>query len=309
MIEWLLNLRYNKFVTTNAGGLITMCKYTTIFAIVDDFCKVYKDFVSHKLLETGKPRHRAGKLSLSEAISIMVFYHFSEFKHFKVYYRHFVENGKWFKNPPCYDRFIQIIPSLFLPIMIMMHYLSGKKTGIYYVDSTHFSVCKNIRIMRHKTFKGLAERGHSSIDWFYGFKLHMIINDNSEIIAIKITKGNVDDRKAFEEMATKRDLKGKCYADKGYISKDLFTRLYHKGLTLITGIKRNMKSHLMPILDKILLKKRFIIETIFGYIKEQFNIRPNKHRSPINFFISLLTALIAYQIKPNKLSIAQVNYF
>ena len=98
----------------------------------------------------------------------------------------------------------------------MMHYISGKKTGIYYVDSTHFSVCKNIRIMGHKTFKGLAERGHSSIDWFYGFKLHMIINDKSEIAAIKITKGNVDDRKAFEEMAIKGDLKGKCYADKGY---------------------------------------------------------------------------------------------
>ena len=63
----------------------------------------------------------------------------------------------------------------------MMHYLSGKKTGIYYTDSTHFAVCKNIRITSHKTFNGLAARGHSSIDWFYGFKLHMIINDKSEI--------------------------------------------------------------------------------------------------------------------------------
>lgn len=277
-----------------------MCKYTTIFAIVDDFCKVYEDFISHKLLETGKRRSRAGKLSLSEAISIMIFYHFSEFKHFKVYYNYFVLNDKWFKNPPCYDRFIQIIPSLFIPIIIIMHYLSGKKTGIYYVDSTHFSVCRNIRIMQHKTFKGLAERGHSSIDWFYGFKLHMIINDKGEIIAIKITQGNIDDRKAFEEMAICKNLKGKCYADKGYLSKDLFTRLYQKGLTLITGIKRNMKNYLMPILDKIFHRKRFIIETIFGYIKEQFNIRPNKHRSTTNFFASLFAAFIAYQIKPTK---------
>lgn len=119
----------------------------------------------------------------------------------------------------------------------------------------------------------------------------------SQIIAIKITKGNKDDRKAFEAMVTKANLKGKCYADKGYISKGLFARLYAKGLMLITGIKRNMKNYLIPILDKLLHKKRFIIETIFGYIKEQFNIRPNKHRSLVNFFASLFAALIAYQIK------------
>lgn len=100
----------------------------------------------------------------------------------------------------------------------MTHYLSGRKTGIYYVDATHFSVCKNIRIGSHKTFAGLAARGHRSIDWFYGFKLHMMINDKSEIVAIKITKGNTDDRKAFEEMVIRKGLKGKVYADKGYTS-------------------------------------------------------------------------------------------
>ena len=163
---------------------------------------------------------------------------------------------------------------------------------------------KNIRISNHKTFASLAERGHSSIDWFYGFKLHIVINDKSEIIAVKITKGNRDDRKAFEDMAIKKDLHGKVYADKGYISKNLFAKLYRKGLTLITGIKRNMKNYLMPILDKILLRKRFIIETIFGYIKENFNLRPNKQRSPTNFFASLFSALIAFQLLPNKPSIS-----
>ena len=281
-----------------------MCKYTTIFVIVDDFCKMYNDWINHKLLSSGKQRNRKGKLNLSEAISIIIFYHFSQFKNFKIYYQYFILKGNLFTNPPCYHRFIQIIPSLFLPLVIMMHYLSGKKTGIYYTDSTHFAVCKNIRITSHKTFNGLAARGHSSIDWFYGFKLHMIINDKSEIIAIKITSGNTDDRVAFEEMIINKGLKGKCYADKGYISKALFVRLYSKGLTLITGIKRNMKNYLIPILDKLFLRKRFIIETIFGYIKEQFNIRPNKHRSPTNFFAFLFAALIAYQIKPSKPQIA-----
>ncbi len=123
-----------------------MCKYTTIFTIVDDFCKTYEDWIKHKLISSGKHRMRSGKLSLSESVSIMIFYHFSPFKNFKAYYQHFVENGNLFKNPPCYERFIQIIPSLFMPIIIMMHYLSGRKTGFYYADSTHFAVCKNIRI-------------------------------------------------------------------------------------------------------------------------------------------------------------------
>ena len=214
--------------------------------------------------------------------------------------QHLTITRNLFSNPPSYERFIATIPQLFLPLMFIMHYLSGKKSGIYYVDSTHFAVCKNIRISSNKTFAGLAKRGHSSIDWFYGFKLHMIINDQSQIIAIKITEGNKDDRIAFEEMIARANIKGKCYADKGYISKSLFSRLYSKGLILITGIKRNMKNYLMPMLDKLFLQKRFIIETIFGYIKEHFNIRPNKHRSPTNFFASLFAALIAYQIKPSK---------
>ena len=83
-----------------------MCKYTTIFTIIDDFCKTYEDWISHKLLTSGKQRHRKGKLTLSEAISVMIFYHFSQFKHFKIFYQHFIMNGRLFKNPPCYERFI-----------------------------------------------------------------------------------------------------------------------------------------------------------------------------------------------------------
>lgn len=88
----------------------------------------------------------------------MIFYNFSPYKNLKLYYKSVITAGSLFKNPPCYDRFIQIIPSLFIPLIVMMHYLSGNKTGIYYVDSTYFAVCKNIRISGYKTFAGLAER-------------------------------------------------------------------------------------------------------------------------------------------------------
>lgn len=277
-----------------------MCKHTTIFAIVDDFCKVYKEWISHKLIKTEKQRDRSGKLELSESLSIMIFYHFSCYRNFKRYYQQCIIGSNMFKDVPCYERFIQIIPSLFLPLAFMMHYISGRKSGIYFADSTYFAVCKNTRISSHKTFDGYARLGRSSVGWFYGFKLHLIINDKAEIVALKITKGNKDDRAAFEQMAIKCDLKGKCFADKGYISKSLFTKLYTRGLQLITGVRKDMKNHLMPILDKLFLRKRSIIETVFGYIKEQFNIRPSMHRSPVNFFVSLLAAFIAYQIKPSK---------
>lgn len=279
-----------------------MCKYTTIFVIVDDFCKVYKDWEKHKLIGTGKSRQRDGLLSLSEVLSIVIFYHFSGYKNFKFYYEYEIcgRLKHLFPRRPCYDRFLQIMPNLFLPLMLMFHCLQGKKTGEYYADSTHFAVCKNKRIYRHKTFEGLAARGNSTMGWFFGFKLHLIINTKGQPIAVKITGGNADDRKPFEEIINSAGLKGKCYADKGYIGQELFKRLYDKGLHLITGIRKNMKNYLMPIIDKIKLRKRFLIETVFSTLKERFNIFPAKHRSPTNFFVTLFAALIAFQIKNSR---------
>nr|CDI28928.1 hypothetical protein RMONA_1265 [Rickettsia monacensis IrR/Munich] len=153
----------------------------------------------------------------------------------------------------------------------MLHYLSGKRTGIYYADSTHFAVCKNIRINSNRTFNNLAKMGRSSVDWFFGFKLHMIINDKGEIIAVKITKGNVDDRIAFEAMVIKKGLKGKCYDDKEFISEKMFTKLYKQGLIKITGIRKDMKNYLLPLLDKILLRALNV-----KYIKPRITCRNSR---------------------------------
>ena len=279
-----------------------MCKYTTIFTLVDDFCKIYEDMQKYYCVADKKKRHRKTRLSLSEMMSIVIFYHFSGYKYFKLYYENEIcgRLKHLFPRRPCYDRFIGLMPRLFVPMTLMLHLMQGKKTGEYYVDSTHFSVCKNKRITRHKTFEGIAKRGKSTMGWFFGFKLHLVCNFEGQIVAIKITAGNEDDRKAFEDIVNTHNLSGKTCADKGYIGKDLFKRLWKNGLHLITGIKRNMKNYLMPWLDKIFLRKRVMVETIFSTLKEEFNIRPNKHRSPVNFFISLISALIAYQIKPNK---------
>jgi len=115
------------------------------------------------------------------------------------------------------------MPRLFTPFCVLMHSLSGEKTGIYVADSTKLAFCANQCIYRNRTFEGLATRGHSTMGWFFGFKLHVVMNHKGELTAIKITPGNVDDRAPLEEMV--EGLKGKLLADKGYISKKLFERL------------------------------------------------------------------------------------
>ena len=117
-------------------------------------------------------------------------------------------------------------------------------------------------------------------------------------MALKITPGNVDDRAVLDAMS--KDLKGKIFADKGYISKALFTRLWKRGLHLITGIRKNMKNYLMPLLDKLLMRRRFIVETVFNTLKSQMGLVHTRHRSPQNAMVHMLSCITAYQLMPNK---------
>ena len=137
--------------------------------------------------------------------------------------------------------------------------------------------------------------------WFYGFKLHFVINDKGEIVSFSLTRGNIDDRRPLPKLV--RRLFGKLFGDRGYISKDLVTMLKALGVTLITSVKSNMKNKLMPYLDKILLRKRFLIETINDQLKNEMQIEHTRHRSPINFLVNLVSGLIAYTLKPKKPSL------
>ena len=134
--------------------------------------------------------------------------------------------------------------------------------------------------------------------WFFGFKLHLIVNDTGEIISWSLTKGHVDDRHPIPTLA--KCVKGKLFGDKGYISQPLFKHLFEQGTQLITTIRSNMKNKLLPLFDRILLRKRFIIETINDQLKNISQIEHSRYRSPINFLINLMAALSAYQLKPKK---------
>ena len=152
----------------------------------------------------------------------------------------------------------------------------------------------------HKTMKGWAAKGKCTIGWFYGFKLHLIINDKGEIIQWMLTPGNVDDRDPLKNQFFTQILFGKLFADRGYISQSLFDMLFVEDIHLVTKIKSNMKNSLMNLYDKICLRKRAVIETVNDELKNICSIEHTRHRSVDNFVVNLISAMIAYNLMPKK---------
>ena len=277
-----------------------------LFCDVDDFCQEFLPMWRNQLFSAGEiQRERKRSLSISEIMTILIHFHQSHYRHFKAYYTEYVlERLKGeFPGLVSYTRFVEFIPAVLLPLWIYLRTKCfGTCTGISYIDSTSLAVCKNPRIHAHKVFSGLAKRGKTSTGWFFGFKLHLIFNDRGELLNLMLTPGNVDDRKPVPRMV--RKLFGKLFADKGYLSKKLFEELlrtFH--VQLITGIRSNMKNRLMPLMDKLLLRKRAITETILDQLKNISQIEHSRHRSPINFLVNLLCGLIAYCHQPKKPSL------
>jgi hypothetical protein len=277
---------------------------TALYCCLDDFSKLFAEWEAHRLIPSQTTRQRSGKLSRSEMLFIMVLFHLSAYKNFKAFYRYGIghQYRDCFGDLPHYDRFVSLMPRLFTPLMVLLHSLSGEETGIYFADSSKLAVCHNRRINRHKVFKGLAARGKTSMGWFFGLKLHFVINHKGEIMAVKVTPGNTADSAVLDDLT--RHLTGKIFADKGYIGKELFKKLWQHGLHLITGIRRNMKNYLMPMNNKILLRKRFVIETVLDILKSEMGLEHSRHRSVTNAMVHILSCLVAYAFRPGKPSIS-----
>ena len=197
---------------------------------------------------------------------------------------------------PSYERFVALMPRILYFLMLLFCCTLRRRNKIAYIDSTSLNVCHAKRIYRNKVFKGLAERGKSTKGWFFGFKLH--IDDKGNLMNAKLTKGNVDDRSVVPQMTA--NMKGFSFANKGYISKDLFLRLMARGLKIITGIKRTMKNILISFEEKILLRKRSLVETVFDYLKNKLMLEHSRHRSFVNMLVHIVSTLTAYQLKPTK---------
>ena len=274
---------------------------TQLFCDVDDFCKVFVPEWEKTQIENGeKKRRRKRSISTSEIITLIIYYHQSGYGTFKWFYLRYLPKNlsKYFPGTPSYNRFIELLPEVIVPLTAFMQSRCGKGEGIAFVDSTPLRVCKNLRIPRHKTFKDTAQRGKSSTGWFYGFKLHIIVDDRGEILSFSITKGNVDDRKPVPYLAKK--VIGKLFGDRGYISKKLTELLATDDVELITTLRKNMKPRVMAAFDAILLRKRSIIETINDQLKNIFQLEHSRHRSLTNYMINAVACLVAYSYQEKK---------
>ena len=275
--------------------------FTVLFVSVDDFWKAYKTEFEHHLLADGlRRRRRDGRLSVSEIMTILIAFQTSNYRTFKHFCLHLRgHHHRDFPDLVSYRRFVKRIPHAMMPLFAyLMTRCLGPVTGISFIDSTALKVCHNKRIRRHRVFKGLATIGKTTMGWFYGFKLHLVINECGDLLALALTPGNTDDRKPVESMSQR--LWGKLFGDKGYISQKLFNHLYTRGIKLITNIRKNMKYKLMTIEDKVLLRKRSLIETVNDQLKNVCQIEHTRHRSPVNFLVHLIAGLVAYTKQPKR---------
>jgi hypothetical protein len=281
-------------------------KITEIFYYSDEFCKeFYKVMEGHHLPEATakKRRNKPCKLSDSEVITIMIMFHLGGYRNLKNFYLFYVQKHlkSEFPKTVSYNRFVELQQKALFPMVIFLKMMRlGSCTGISFIDSTPIRVCHNKRIFNHKVFDGIATRGKSTMGYFFGFKLHIVVSDTGEILEFVITPGNVDDRSPIKDGNFLNNIFGKLFADKGYIGQKLFEQLFIDGIQLITGLKRNMKNSLMTVTDKILLRKRSIIETINDELKNICQVEHSRHRSFSNFLSNLISGLIAYSFLPKK---------
>ena len=285
--------------------MFTEDKVTEIFCMADDFCKFFDSMMAKYTIPTPKKHkyHRSGTLSKAEVMLIMILFHGSGYRCLKHFYLEHVTKHlrHLFPQLVSYNRFVELEKEVAIPLALFIKkVLLGKCTGISFVDSTPLRVCRNQRIHIHRTFRGIAQRGKCSMGWFFGFKLHLICNEMGELLNFVITPGAIDDRQPLEHKAFVEFLYGKLVGDKGYIGKELFQRLFVDGIQLITKLKSNMKGAIMSMSDRLLTRKRAIIETVNDELKNIAQVEHSRHRSFCNFVVNLLGALAAYCFFPKK---------
>ena len=276
-----------------------------IFCILDEFCKYFSpELKKHRLSVPGKRhRNRPCLMSDSEIMTILVLFHTRHFRDLKSFYLSYVcqHMRREFPHTVSYNRFVERQAQVGLLLLLFLQTCAlGKCTGISIIDSTPLVSCHIKREKQHRTMRGWAAKGKCTMGWFYGFKLHLVINERGEIIQWQLTPGSTDDREPLKDRQFTERLFGKLFADRGYISQDIFEMLFVDDIHLVTKVRRNMKNSLMNLYDKILLRKRAVIETVNDELKNVCQIEHTRHRSIDNFATNLFAGLVAYNLLPKK---------
>src|SRR5512144_1133992 len=287
-----------------------MDRLTELFCLMDDFCRRFEPaWERRQLTAATRKRRRRSTLSLSELMTLVVLFHQLRFRQFKCFYLDYVRRylHAAFPTLPSYPRCVELLPRRAAPLAALFEALKGACDGISIVAATSLAVCDNRRIARHRVFQDCAMRGKTSLGWFYGFKLHAIINSQGELIRLKLAPGNVDDRKPLVHLC--QGLFGHLFADKGYITQRLTRHLAGQDIQLITTRRKNMKPVPRTDFEKALLRRRCLIETVFDELKNLCQIEPTRHRSVSNFLVNLMAGLVAYCVSDHKptLKLIRVN--
>jgi transposase len=278
-----------------------MDSLTEVFCLIDDFCQAFEpEWEKHLLANGSKKRQRPASLCLSELMTLAVLFHQLRFRQFKSFYLLYALRflRAEFPGLPSYQRCLELMPRCIVPLSALFDAVKGDCTGITVLDSSPIIVCDNLRISRHRVFAGIAARGKSSTGWFFGFKLHIAINHRGELLSMKVTPGNVDDRKPVAQLC--RHLFGRVYADKGYVAQWLVERLRQQQVEFITKVRKNMKPVPRTPFDQALLRRRSLIETVFDELKNLCQVEHTRHRSYGGFLVNLMGGIIAYCLAPNK---------
>lgn len=288
---------------------------TTLFYHIDEHNKNFTKNSTAALLPTRAigARGPERRMSPTEMMTIMIYFGFSGYRTFKDYYtRHvLIYLNQEFPCLYSYNRFVQLIPEMrpFMKTLTFATTIDNQShknplPGAYFIDSFALNVCHNKRIYGHKVFKNVAKRGKTSTGWFFGFKLHVVINMLGEIVSLALSEGNITDNN--ERLLTQllHGLQGKIYGDKGYIIKpEVRKKFFNLGIQFITKIRSNMKNILMHTLDKIILGYRGIIESVGNVLKNTFYLEHSRHRNIQNFSVHIFSTVCAYFFKKEKPSL------
>lgn len=276
-----------------------------LFCQVDDFCQDFMPGWEQTLIDQSLCKKSwQCQMDPSEIMTIVILFHQASYRNFKNFYTGYVQRflKAEFPHLLSYGRFVEQKKRVTLPLFFFMMSLSKTKTGIYFIDSTTIKVCHIKREKQHRVFEGLAKKSKSTMGWFFGFKLHILINSSGEIMALKFTDATTDDREPVMDLTTQ--IFGKLFGDKGYISQALKEKLMAKGVELITKVRKNMKKISLADFDKLMLRKRAIVESVIDQLKNISQIEHTRHRSIDNFLLNLIAGLTAYSLREKKPAIA-----
>jgi hypothetical protein len=274
-----------------------------LFCIVSELATLILANTS-KFATNEKAVGRKHNLTIAEAVTISLYRFFFPWTDFKHYYA-FVQNyhAGEFPKLPHYDNMLtfqkQLLPFflqlLGILIAINRSAFKNKHIRIMFVDGSPLPVCANKRIFHHKVMKKVAARSKSTMGWFYGMKLHILVDAGGNILGVTITPGNVDERTQVVKLVGDI-MDSLLIADAGYIKEILKEELFEKnGVQFVTGVKRTMKK-LMSKEQHSLLKARQLVETVIGSVKHRLGMTFRLHRSIEGYQVHFVLTLLAYTL-------------